>query len=605
MTEICFIGEDRFLNQLKELQEDLPFRLSEQGIPFVALADKEYKIQTSKNGEKEIHYTTTGEFFSGFLLTLASLQNNNEIKPTFFCKERGLMLDCSRNAVATKSTVKKLIRILALLGYTYLELYTEDTYEIDGEPYFGYQRGRYSQEEIKELDDYAYSYGIELIPCIQTLAHLKTIFRWQCYSDIWDIDDTLLVGADKTYRFIEKMFKGLRSCVRSKKIHIGLDEAHHLGRGLYCDLNGYKKKGEVYLQHLKNVAELCQKYDFAPYFWGDMVFADDMRDTILRELPSDARFIYWEYERSDENSYEEKLSQISKYCQHIVFAGGAWKWFGFAPHNRLTEKNMASAVAVCKRYGVEDMLLTAWGDNGAECSIFSVLPAITRFIGHCFCTGKADFAQSVIPLFTGYSLEEMLCLDLPNCVNDNENFPVNPSKYLFYNDPFIGLLDTYDHIAFRQKFAETEEVLQKLSKKQSEFSYLFASLSALCSVLASKAGLGLEIVQAYKQKDTEKLKQCILTLEETERRTEVFYCLYKTQWKKENKTIGFEVHDIRFGGLIRRFQHCRELLTAFINGELQKIEELEEERLPYFIHRNNDVDVWHNSWQTMTTNNPL
>ena len=605
MTEICFVGKEQFLNQLKELQEDLSFRLSEKGIPFVAIADEEYKIRTSENAGKEIHYTTKGEFFSGFLLALTCLQNSDEIKPAFFCKERGLMLDCSRNAVATKEMVKKLIRILALLGYTYLELYTEDTYEVDGEPYFGYQRGRYSKADIRELDDYAYSYGIELIPCIQTLAHLKTIFRWQCYSDIWDIDDTLLVGSDKTYSFIEKMFQSLRSCVRSKKIHIGLDEAHHLGRGLYCDLNGYKKKGEVYLQHLKNVAELCQKYEFAPYFWGDMVFADDMRDKILQELPLDARFIYWEYEKSDEMPYEEKLSQISKYCKHIVFAGGAWKWFGFAPHNQLTEKNMSAAVAVCKRYGVEDMLLTAWGDNGAECSIFSVLPSLASFIEHCSCVGKRGFTKSVIPILTGYTFEEMLCLDLPNSVNDNLNFPVNPSKYLFYNDPFIGLLDTYDDILYRQTFVKNGALLRELSERHSKFSYLFATLAALCNVLACKAGLGLEIVQAYKEKDTEKLKQCILTLTESEKRTESFYRCYKTQWEKENKTIGFEVHDIRFGGLIRRFQHCRELLTAYIDGEIQSIEELEEVRLPYFIHRNNDVDVWHNSWQTMTTNNPF
>ena len=36
-------------------------------------------------------------------------------------------------------------------------LYTEDTYEVDNEPYFGYMRGRYSADELRELDDYAYS----------------------------------------------------------------------------------------------------------------------------------------------------------------------------------------------------------------------------------------------------------------------------------------------------------------------------------------------------------------------------------------------------------------------------------------------------------------
>ena len=71
-----------------------------------------------------------------------------------------------------------MVDILSALGYNFIRLYTEDTYEVDGEPYFGYMRGRYSREEIREMDAYAASKGIELIPCIQTLAHLNSIFRY-------------------------------------------------------------------------------------------------------------------------------------------------------------------------------------------------------------------------------------------------------------------------------------------------------------------------------------------------------------------------------------------------------------------------------------------
>ena len=83
----------------------------------------------------------------------------------------GVMLDCSRNAVRTVEELKRFIDVLSLLGYDTLELYTEDTYEVDGEPYFGYLRGRYSGAELREIDAYAKQRGIELIPCIQTLAH--------------------------------------------------------------------------------------------------------------------------------------------------------------------------------------------------------------------------------------------------------------------------------------------------------------------------------------------------------------------------------------------------------------------------------------------------
>ncbi len=64
------------------------------------------------------------------------------------------------------------------MGYDTLMLYTEDTYEVDNQPFFGYKRGRYTKQELKEIDAYCISAGIELVPCIQMLAHLNCMFKW-------------------------------------------------------------------------------------------------------------------------------------------------------------------------------------------------------------------------------------------------------------------------------------------------------------------------------------------------------------------------------------------------------------------------------------------
>lgn len=39
------------------------------------------------------------------------------------------------------------------MGYNRFILYTEDTYEVDNEIFFDYFRGKYTQSELKELDD--------------------------------------------------------------------------------------------------------------------------------------------------------------------------------------------------------------------------------------------------------------------------------------------------------------------------------------------------------------------------------------------------------------------------------------------------------------------
>ena len=110
----------------------------------------------------------------------------------------GTMIDCSRNAVMNVPTLKKWMDLSADLGYTAVFLYIEDTYEIPEEPFFGYCRGRYTQAELRELDAYAKSKGLELIPCMQTLAHLNALTHWPAYWPSIDTGDILLAGEDRT-----------------------------------------------------------------------------------------------------------------------------------------------------------------------------------------------------------------------------------------------------------------------------------------------------------------------------------------------------------------------------------------------------------------------
>lgn len=96
----------------------------------------------------------------------------------------GVMMDCSRGAVLKPDTVRFLLRQCSLLGLNTLQLYTEDTYTVRDEPFFGYFRGKYSDKEIREMDEYAFELGIEVFPCIQTLGHLGQILQWPRFANV-------------------------------------------------------------------------------------------------------------------------------------------------------------------------------------------------------------------------------------------------------------------------------------------------------------------------------------------------------------------------------------------------------------------------------------
>ena len=224
----------------------------------------------------------------------------------------GAMLDCSRDAVYTKETLKEFFALLSQMGYTNVQLYTEDTFEVEGEPYFGYLRGRYSKSELKELDRFASENGLELIPCIQTLAHLGGITRWSEYRSCTDFDDILLIGEERTYTLIENMFKTCAECFTSRRINIGMDEAHMVGLGKYLDKHGFKDRLTILSEHLRRVLSIAKKYGFRPMMWSDMFFRLVNGGTygmggenLLPEhaealVPEGIDLIYWDYDGKDE-----------------------------------------------------------------------------------------------------------------------------------------------------------------------------------------------------------------------------------------------------------------------------------------------------------------
>ena len=162
-------------------------------------------------------------------------------------KHFGTMVDMSRNAVMNVASVKQWIDITADLGYNTLMLYTEDTFEVDGNPYFGYMRGRYSREELKEINAYALKKEMELIPCTQMLAHQNVCRRWPEYKEHYDVGDIFLVGDDRVYELIESMFRTMAECFTSRLVNIGMNEAHMLGRGKYYDQHGDANRFEICL----------------------------------------------------------------------------------------------------------------------------------------------------------------------------------------------------------------------------------------------------------------------------------------------------------------------------------------------------------------------
>lgn len=612
--------DKKLLEAAAELAPTLGLRFTSRGVPVEVKTGDELSLRKSGEGFV-LTYRKKNEFFRGLSLLGAAVSEGREHVETGKYDMLCYMADVSRNAVLNMNGAKEMIRILAAMGYDSLMLYSEDTYEVPEYPYFGRMRGRYSAEELREIDDYADMFGIEVIPCMQTLAHLATALRWPGLNSIVDCNDIMLVGDERTYTFVRACLTTCRKIFRSKRINIGMDEAHMLGRGKYLTKNGYRPAHEIMLEHLDRVAAICAEIGYEPMMWSDMFFRmafggayrvreGEIAPEIMAKVPSNVTLVYWDYYSLDRQIFDHMLECHLKFNNPTIFAGGAWKWSGFAPHNEFSLASTKLQLDSCAEHGVSSVIVTGWGDNGGEASQFSTLPTLLYFAERLYTGAEAphELLEARSREVFGMGFDELKLFDLPNALPGTTpgecSHPVCPCKYLLYNDPLEGLMDRHVGPEAPEHYRRSAERLLAHADNE-RWGYIFESLGLLCDLLSDKCDLTIRIRRAYLDGDRNAVRR--LAHEDIPAviaKLDAFIVAFRRQWYAENKTFGFATEEQRLGGLRQRLDSVKLRLEAWLSGETDRIEELEQ---PVLSHDGRAADdprtpyINYNSWAGTVT----
>lgn len=534
-----------------------------------------------------IGYSCPTDFFRGLALAKNSI-TNGETEYHSIQKRRfdtcGIMLDCSRNAVPTVSTVKNIISYMAKMGLNMLMLYTEDTFKIDDLPYFGYMRGAYRENEIQEIDIYAKKFGIEVIPCIQTLGHLGRALQWDYTKDISDTGGILLADEEKTYEFIEKMIAACRKCYTSGRIHIGMDEAYSLGRGAYLDKHGYEDRFDIFYKHVNRVLEILKKYDFKPMMWGDMLLDPHTPNDLANYIATDAvEMVAFDYSSLTEENYDKFIQLYKSKGYETAFAGGVKIWNSLSPNYNGTFAATYPALRSCLKNQTKTVYATIWADDGGECSVFTSLLGMqiyAEFNYHGDCTEK-NLSEGFMAS-TGADARAFYKLGLDDFGEDIcPTHESGAAKQIFYQDILLGLLDkNLEMYDFKTYYKEILTTLESIALPV-QFETLLNNTKLLAQILYEKCDIGIRLYKAYHEHDRGNLEMIRDELCHLQRMVESWHEGIASQWYNDNKPFGFEVLDARIGGVTARINRAYKRVSKYLNGEINAIQELEEERLLY------------------------
>ncbi len=576
---------------LTELQEELGYLPAENGIEIRCVKGDELSVE-SDGISVTLIWAAPVQFYRAMSLIPQPLAPCSIHEKARF-ETCGVMFDCSRNAVLKPEGMRYLLRKMALMGLNMGMMYTEDTYEVPEQPFFGYKRGRYTFDELKALDDYADQFGIELCPCIQTLGHLKRILHWPAFHRYRENDEVLLADYEDTYVLLDQMIRAATAPYRSKRIHLGMDEAYGVGLGAHLVYHGYENPHQVIGRHLKRVLEITDKYGLSAMMWSDMYFHLDGHDYHNGGLPSQSArdavdpritLMYWDYYQSDEAMYADALHKHAQFPAPTVFAGGIWTWIGPAPDYPTAIANSVAGLSACMKAGVPLALATAWGDNGGEANMVASLLALqlyaemtytgvydeealrARFRRCCNADAQAFLDISQLNLVPG----------MKSCHND----PVNACKFLLYQDPLIQLFEA-DTAGFDMSghFASLVQKFAHYAQENPEYALLFDFYATLSHALALKCAWHEQAGDVVRRGDREAAAALADGIPATVEALNTLRVLWRKLWESTNKPNGFEILEVRLGGVAARMATAGEKMRAFADGTVDTIPELLETSL--------------------------
>lgn len=570
-------------------------------VKFESNSKNGFKIEGSISDCIIVNYADLADAYRAIAYILGrknefSLPYSEESAFEFRC----VQIEASRNGVMTVDNVKAFLRRFALMGINAACLYTEDTYEVPEEPFLGYLRGKYTQKEFKILDDYAVDLGIELFPCIQTLGHLQQILQWgDAYKDVTDTGHILLVGEEKTYSLLQKMISSISSCFRSKRIHIGMDEAHGLGTGEYKKRNGERSSFDIINEHLKEVVSICKKMDLNPMIWSDMYFrlgskTNDYYDlnaeipqNVIDEISPDIDLVYWDYYHKDEDFYNTFIEKHRAMNKEPIVAPAAWTWGRLWTALPFSYDTISPCLKSCRKKNISEVFLTTWGDNGMEVDIYSALPAIQYFSELCYLENvdRTSFAENLMAS-SGINLEAYeKASDLDSCAKlvDDISTNSNISKWLLWDDPIIGLCEPQQQgKSFKKYYADLARELYKYTSIDTPQNQRLEFPAQIAKVLSLKCDIRKNLVKAYKAKDKELLDKLLEEeLAPLLNETRLLWKIHRKMWLSTYKPFGLEVIEIRYGGLMARLESLIDYIDDFISGEIDLIPEFETELLAF------------------------
>jgi hypothetical protein len=272
----------------------------------------------------------------------------------------------------------------------------------------------------------------------------------------------------------------------------------------------------------------------------------------------------------------------------VMFAGGLWSWIGHLPEHNYALSTTKFSLEACRENNVREAMATVWLNDNAECDLFANLYGLSFFAELCFDKNASD--QKLAKRFEAVSGGSAEAFYAMSYYHDSFEMEGNYPKYnyrfygkpLFWQDIMGGLFDYQlkERPMSAHYSSKRDEMMQFVGREDDPWKYLYDFAARVFDYLAEKTYIAENLEKAYKSGDKGTLADiaCIY-LPALKERAIAVHNAHRIMWMNSCNMLGWSDLDVRYAGLAARCDTSVMLIKKYLSGEIDRLTELEEERL--------------------------
>lgn len=194
-------------------------------------------------------------------------------------------------------------------------------------------RHAFSPNDLSELNHFASSHGVDLIPEIESFGHTGYVTRSPRYRHLLDAESGneeeftgVIPVKDETLQLFAKLYREIAEVFPSPYLHGGCDEVNWGGSAASRQALRSKSRAQIWAEYLNHLGQIAEGLGKQFIVWGDFVLQKE--PDVLARLNTRTIIMDWNYWDSDPEKFSDSLKKIESHGARSIGAPGliSYRW---------------------------------------------------------------------------------------------------------------------------------------------------------------------------------------------------------------------------------------------------------------------------------------